>query len=103
MGYNRLRVDHGKSDRSEEPKRLDSHPRRRYVLQYCRNAPEPLISVEELAAAVQRYESRMGEATVPEDCQLIAIDLHHAHLPKLARREFLEYDPTETLVTVFKN
>lgn len=98
MGNNRTVDRREESSLSEDPGRMCSHSRRRYVLRYCRNTSDTTISVEELAGAVRRHESRADAATAFKDHRLIAIDLHHGHLPKLAQEANLEYDSVEALV-----
>lgn len=73
------------------------HPRRRYVVRYGRDAHETTVGLEELAAAVWRHES-IGSEGKSGDIRLVEVDLHHAHLPKLAAEGTIEYDPTERRV-----
>jgi hypothetical protein len=73
------------------------HPRRRYVVRYGRGAHETTVELEELAAAVRRHES-IGNQGELGDKRLVEIDLHHAHLPKLAAEGAVKYDPAERTV-----
>ena len=101
MGQNWAVTNYGgePSRSSATPSELFEHSRRQYVLQHCRNATDTTIKIEELAIAVQRYEAEIRGMDVSDShYRLIAIDLHHAHLPKLARSGFLDYDPVKALV-----
>lgn len=87
--------DQSAADRSSPP----LHPRRRRVVRYCRIAPDATIAVEELAAAIRTDETDGTEATASDDRRrLVAIDLHHAHLPKLSDEGYIEYNPTKAVV-----
>lgn len=87
--------DESAADRSSPP----LHPRRRRVLRYCRTAPDASIAVEELATAIRIDEIDGTEATASDDRRrLVAIDLHHAHLPRLSAEGYIEYDPARAVV-----
>ena len=99
MSQNEMAVDHSEETGRSSALAIRDHPRRRYVLDYCWNTADTTINVEELAIAIQGYEANTRETSVSDDQRrLIEIDLHHAHLPKLARDRVLEYDPVETVV-----
>ncbi|QCJ47700.1 MULTISPECIES: DUF7344 domain-containing protein [Haloprofundus] len=70
-------------------------PRRRHLIHALSAQPGP-VAVGELAEEIHRREAEAGETTHPDQ---IAISLHHLHLPKLAAREFLEYNPSRKEVT----
>lgn len=73
------------------------HPRRRYIVCYGRDAHETTVGIEELAAAIRHHEF-IGNERESDDRRLVEVDLHHAHLPKLAAKGTIEYDPTERRV-----
>jgi hypothetical protein len=100
MSQNEMAVDHSEeTGRSSETLAIRDHPRRQYVLDYCWNTANTTINVEELAIAIQVSEEKTRETSSADDQRrLIEIDLHHAHLPKLARGGVFEYDPVETVV-----
>lgn len=76
-----------------------NHPRQRYILNYCRNAPNTTIGIRELATAVGTAESSTRKTTISDKrYRLIEIDLHHSHLPKLTTAGFIEYDPVATVI-----
>lgn len=70
------------------------HPRRQYIVCYGRDVHETTVGIEELAAAIRHHESIENEGE-REDRRLVEVDLHHAHLPKLAAEGTIEYDQTE--------
>lgn len=62
--------------------------RRRLTLEVLANRVGP-IGLEELAAAVADRAGFDGSAAV----ERVALELHHDHLPRLADRGVLDYDP----------
>ncbi|WP_224269722.1 DUF7344 domain-containing protein [Haloprofundus salinisoli] len=70
-------------------------PRRRHLIHALSAQPGP-VTVEELAEEIHQREAEAGETTHPDQ---IAISLHHLHLPKLAARDFLEYNASRKEVT----
>lgn len=77
--------------------RLLASYRRRVLLDVVVDRSMP-VSLETLAAAVEEAESGAGELE-RETVDLIAITLHHNHLPRLADAGVLDYDPTSNHVT----
>ncbi|WP_224447365.1 DUF7344 domain-containing protein [Haloprofundus salilacus] len=97
MSSQEVAVDVGiqQTDATKELLEALSSPRRRHLIHALSDQPGP-VTVEELAEEIYRRESEAGESTHP---QQIATSLHHLHLPKLATREFLEYDSARKEVT----
>ncbi|NKE36506.1 hypothetical protein GWG54_11865 [Natronococcus sp. JC468] len=67
--------------------------RRRLTLEVLASRADSL-GLEELAAAVTRRAGLDGSATV----ERVALELHHGHLPRLADRGVLDYDPNRRRV-----
>ena len=77
--------------------RLLASNRRRVLLDVVEDRSMP-VSLDTLAAAVGEAEGdAAGLGT--EAIDLIAITLHHNHLPRLADAGVLDYDPTSNHVT----
>lgn len=75
-------------------------PRRRTVLRALQAANGPL-SIEDGAARVAARENdRHPEGVEPIDARLVAIDLQHAHLPKLAEAGLIEVDTERRVVSL---
>lgn len=81
----------------EEISALLSHPRRRYVLQYCMNTRKETIDLDELATAILIRED-VNNDELNDRRRLIEIDLHHAHLPKLSAKNVVEYDSRNVVI-----
>lgn len=69
--------------------RLLASPRRRVILKVLAEQSSTL-TLEELATAVATREKGSVDEEVVET---VAVSLHHAHLPKMARVGVLTYDP----------
>ena len=81
----------------DEALRLLADRRRRQVLGYLRAHGDGAVSVDELAAAIADGTSSSGEGH--EDAvHRTAIELHHAHLPKLADADLVDYDAADAAV-----
>lgn len=65
--------------------------RRRLTLDILAGNTTP-VELEELAAGIAAREDGI-DAVDEETIERAAIDLHHAHLPKMAELGVLEYDP----------
>ncbi|WP_327051010.1 DUF7344 domain-containing protein [Halomicrococcus gelatinilyticus] len=71
---------------------------RRLVLAELARSRTP-TTVPELARRVTAQEIGCPVADVPDDeCDSVESVLYHAHLPKLADHEFVEYDPERAVV-----
>lgn len=70
-----------------------SDRRRRYVLHYLADAPTGVVSLNDLADQVVRWETEYTDYSPPDDHrQRVVVDLHHVHLPKLDRNGVVDYD-----------
>jgi hypothetical protein len=79
-----------------------NHPLRRRLLVALLDREDP-VDVEELAAALtdggQTGGPSIGRPEPPaEESRPLAIRLHHVHLPRLADRGWLDYDPVAGIV-----
>ena len=75
-------------------------PRRRQICRSIACADEPVVTLEELAGAVEPADepnstSHASETWSPQDARTT---LHHVHLPKLAEAGVVEYSPEERSV-----
>lgn len=78
---------------------LLSDRRRRSVVAALseRTAPVPL---QELAATVAARDTETEADDAPaESKEIVGMDLHHVHLPKLAEHDIVDYDREANLVT----
>jgi hypothetical protein len=66
---------------------------RRYAL-YELDGRENPVRLEELAEEVARMDANGSEITA-EQVARCEMTLHHDHLPRAARTEFIEYDPDD--------
>lgn len=74
---------------------LLSRERRRYALYYLEDCDGP-VPIQELAGAIQAWESESPPSSLPDDAYKdLIITLKHQHLPKAAQTEFIEYDSEE--------
>lgn len=74
------------------PDDLLANSRRRTVLRTLQAADESL-PIEDAAARIAAHENEQHpNGTEPVDARLVAIDLQHAHLPKLAKAGLVEVD-----------
>lgn len=80
----------GTSPSIDETLQILGHPIRRDVVDCCVSAPGPIVEVDELADHVTRAREAAGESVDRE--QLLA-EFHHRHLPMMAERGLLEFDP----------
>ncbi len=60
----------------------------------------PPIELEKLASTVAARE-RGVDAVDTEAIELVTVDLHHKHLPKLASLEIVDYDPATARIHGF--
>jgi hypothetical protein len=82
------------------PDELLEVPRRRTLLRTLRAANGPL-SIEDGAARVAARENdRHPDGVEPADARLVAIDLRHSHLPKLANAGLVAVDEERRTVTL---
>lgn len=95
--------DRDRSEPTDRPSRsppesdsadLLAHPRRRRVLERlrARGGRAGIAELAEELAAIER------ETVDDEGAKLVRLDLLHAHLPKLAEADVLEYDPETGVV-----
>jgi hypothetical protein len=89
----------GEADAAEESALVDAvfstiaDDRRRYALYYLRDRGE--TDVETLATVVAGWTAAEADPTAvvtPEERERVHIALHHSHLPRLEREEFVRYD-----------
>ena len=65
--------------------------RRRYVLYYLHE--EEQTSVEDLATQLSAWDQGCGRSELSDtDCDQVAAELHHQHLPQLDQTPVIEYD-----------
>lgn len=81
---------------ASERHRLLAADRRRLALVVLVERTAP-VELDELAADVAAREAE-SIATDDETIEHVAIELHHAHLPKLASAGVLEYSPETNLI-----
>lgn len=73
-----------------------SHPIRRHAIEHLLRIPEARATVDELARTLEgEWSRRIGQPGEPDRLDL---QLHHVHLPKLARASVVEFDPSRGLV-----
>lgn len=78
---------------------LLSDRHRRYVVDFLADR-ESSIALDELAAAVAaRAIETESDGVPPERTETVATTLHHAHLPKLAAADVVDYDTETNTVT----
>lgn len=65
--------------------------RRRYALYYLEQQ-EGRVSIEEVAEQVAKWEDDSPGDPAPGRYDRVELSLHHTHLPKTARADFIEYD-----------
>ena len=84
-------MSHSNLTYPEQVYRLLAAPRRRYLLWYLSRRGS--TTVEEAAARIAAWEAsaRPGEVA-REACEHIRISLVHAHLPRLADHDVVDYD-----------
>jgi hypothetical protein len=70
--------------------RLLASERRRLALSVLSERSSP-VALEELADEIARRERDLDENDA-ESVRRVRTTLHHVHLPKLADRDFLQYD-----------
>lgn len=70
--------------------------RRCNILSYLLTRSDTLVSREEIVDALLDCEP--GEPGPATRRELLEIDLHHVHLPKLADTAIIDYDPTSGMV-----
>lgn len=68
-------------------------PRRRYLLYYLYYREDPVLSLEEVVEAVQKYEAAGKKEDDLPSRQSVRTSLVHMHLPKLADLGVLDHDP----------
>ena len=69
-----------------------SHQYRRYTLYHLRDRDQTTVTA--LARQIAAWERDVPLEAVPADLtERIAIELTHSHLPQLAERHLLDYDP----------
>lgn len=73
--------------------------RRRTVLDILATSPAS-VDLEQLATAVAARENDVN-VTDESAVDLVTLDLHHIHLPKMDALEVIDYDPTTTRVGKF--
>lgn len=77
--------------------RLLSNDRRRLALDVLATQTTP-VQLRDLARAVATREADTEEPD-SEYVDRVAITLHHSHLPKIAQRDVIDYDPESKRVT----
>lgn len=90
------------SNESEEPPAVPNgvlaEPRRRTILRALQTANGSLPIEDGAARVAARENDRHPEGVEPTDARLVAIDLQHAHLPKLAEAGLVEVDTARRVV-----
>lgn len=82
----------------DEAFRLLADRRRRQAIRYLQAHGDGAVSVDELAAGIADLESAAGDGG--EDAvRRTAIELHHAHLPKLADADLVDFDVVDATVS----
>lgn len=74
---------------------LLANHRRRYALYYLHGVETRVVTLDELADRLQRWElewDRRAEPTSAGHRERIRLTLHHEHLPRLADANLLDYD-----------
>lgn len=75
-----------------------AHPYRRFLLQYL-DAPEREVTITELAAAIsQEAGPDAFPGGEPQGIDTVETSLYHAHLPKLAEIDVVEFEQDEGTV-----
>lgn len=72
-----------------------SHPVRRHAIEHLLGVPGARATVDELAKNLEGRNQRVGQ---PGGSNRLDLQLHHVHLPKLARASVIEFDPERGLV-----
>jgi hypothetical protein len=72
----------------------DGH--RRQTIQYLRQEANGTTSIDDLLDRIHTDDSRTPDH--PTDRERLAIQLYHAHLPKLADQGVVEFDPENRAV-----
>lgn len=93
------------SNESEEqpsaiPVGVLAEPRRRTMLRALQTANGSLPIEDGAARVAARENDRHPEGVEPTDARLVAIDLQHAHLPKLADAGLVEVDTERRVVSL---
>lgn len=77
---------------------LFTRERRRYVLYYLEEC-DRTVTLKELAAKIQEWESETPPSALPDDdYHDVIITLKHQHIPKAAEAEFVEYAPEDQTI-----
>ncbi|UPW00031.1 hypothetical protein M0R88_16135 [Halorussus gelatinilyticus] len=96
-----LRTGEESSEKLDAAFALLADPLRRDALVRLAESDETVLSLDSLAAAVasKRWDAA-GDRTFEDvtEARSLAVELHHAHLPKLESHGVVRYDPTERSV-----
>ena len=71
----------------------DAH--RRYLLYYAYTMERDVIELEAAADAVCKYEAAGTDTSDQPAQETIQLELHHSHLPRLAKAGLVDYDPRQ--------
>jgi hypothetical protein len=85
---------------SAVPDGVLAEPRRRAILRALQTANGSLPIEDGAARVAARENDRHPEGVEPIDARLVAIDLQHAHLPKLAEAGLVEVDTERRVVSL---
>jgi len=94
-----LRTGAEPSERLDAAFELLADPVRREVLYHLADADETSVAVSSLAEAVVREgEPGASDESGASGARSLAVELHHAHLPKLEAHGVVAYDPERRTV-----
>ncbi|UPV73987.1 hypothetical protein M0R89_15785 [Halorussus limi] len=101
-----LRTGEESSERLDAAFALLAHSVRRDALYHLAESDAAALSVESLAEAVaskraseeQNEDATDGTSESATDTSSLAVELHHAHLPKLESHGVVRYDPADRSV-----
>ncbi|MFC7080307.1 DUF7344 domain-containing protein [Halorussus caseinilyticus] len=92
-----LRTGAEPSERLDAAFELLADPLRREILYHLADADETSVELSSLAEAVVREGTPEGESGA-SGARSLAVELHHAHLPKLESHGVVAYDPERRTV-----